>query len=254
MDPSTEGNTALTETLNARHPPRGRRPPVKRKPSGKRPVEKRPVAKLRRDRQADAKRSAILNAALMLFSRNGLHGTSVEQIAEQADISKPNLFYYFSSKDEVYLAVLRRLLDEWLEPLQALQPDQEPIVAIGDYIRRKVLFSRENPAASRLFCLEIAQGAPMLKEELATSLKQLVDEKAGVIRAWIKAGRLAEVDPHHLIFAIWATTQHYADFAVQIEALTGRDPASEAFIKEAVNNVQRIVLDGIRVREGTTRP
>jgi TetR/AcrR family transcriptional regulator len=227
---------------------------VKRKPSGKRPVEKRPVAKLRRDRQVDAKRSAILNAALMLFSRNGLHGTSVEQIAEQADISKPNLFYYFSSKDEVYLAVLRRLLDEWLEPLQALQPDQEPIAAIGDYIRRKVLFSRENPAASRLFCLEIAQGAPMLKEELATSLKQLVDEKAGVIRAWIKAGRLAEVDPHHLIFAIWATTQHYADFAVQIETLTGRDPASEAFIKEAVDNVQRIVLDGIRVREGTTRP
>jgi TetR/AcrR family transcriptional regulator len=227
---------------------------VKRKPSGKRPVEKKPVAKLRRDRQVYAKRSAILNAALMLFSRNGLHGTSVEQIAEQADISKPNLFYYFSSKDEVYLAVLRRLLDEWLEPLQALQPDQEPIAAIGDYIRRKVLFSRENPAASRLFCLEIAQGAPMLKEELATSLKRLVDEKAGVIRVWIKAGRLAEVDPHHLIFAIWATTQHYADFAVQIEALTGRDPASEAFIKEAVDNVQRIVLDGIRVRGGTSRP
>jgi TetR/AcrR family transcriptional regulator len=225
------------------------RRPVKRKSSGR-----KPVAKLRRERQVDAKRSAILNAALMLFSRNGLHGTSVEQIAEQADISKANLFYYFSSKDEVYVAVLRRLLDEWLEPLRALQPDQEPIAAIGAYIRRKVQFSRENPAASRLFCLEIAQGAPMLKEELATSLKQLVDEKVDVIGTWIKAGQLAAVDPHHLIFAIWAMTQHYADFAVQIEALTGRDPASEAFIREAVDNVQRIVLDGIRVRQGTARP
>jgi TetR/AcrR family transcriptional regulator len=244
---AAERNTELTGNMKLRRPP-ARRRPVKRKPG-----VKKPVSKLRRERQVDAKRSAILNAALMLFSRNGLHGTSVEQIAVQADISKPNLFYYFSSKDEVYVAVLRRLLDEWLEPLRALQPDQEPIAAIGAYIRRKVLFSRENPAASRLFCLEIAQGAPMLKEELATSLKDLVDEKAGVIGAWIKAGQLAAVDPHHLIFAIWATTQHYADFAVQIEALTGRDPASEDFIKEAVDNVLRIILDGIRVREGVTR-
>src|ERR1700744_6137814 len=69
---------------------------------------------LRRQQRAEAKNSAILDAALRLFSRFGLHGTTVDQIAEAANVSKTNLFYYFASKEDVYVAVLQRLLDEWL--------------------------------------------------------------------------------------------------------------------------------------------
>jgi TetR/AcrR family transcriptional regulator len=79
-------------------------------------------------------------------------------------------------------------------------------------------------------------------------LKELVDAKAAVIRAWSAAGRLAPVDPHHLIFSIWATTQHYADFASQIDALLKTGLDDEAFAEEAVRNIQRIILDGVRVR------
>ena len=202
----------------------------------------------RRLKQIEAKRTAILDAALGLFSRFGLHGTTVEQIAEDAGVSKTNLFYYFASKEEVYIAVLRRLLDQWLEPLRGLRPDSDPVEGIGDYITRKIAFSRSNPEASRLFCLEIVQGAPLLGEELRTSLKQLVDEKATMIRGWTAAGKLAPVDPHHLIFSIWATTQHYADFAVQIDALLNTGLDDERFAEEAATNIKRIILDGIRVR------
>lgn len=202
----------------------------------------------RRLKQIEAKRTAMLDAALGLFSRAGLHGTTVEQIAEDAGVSKTNLFYYFASKEEIYVAVLSRLLDEWLAPLRAIEPDADPVVAIGEYIRRKILFSRTQPAASRLFCLEIVQGAPLLKRELETSLKQLVDAKAAMIRGWTAAGKLAPVDPHHLIFAIWATTQHYADFAGQIDALLGTGLDDEAFANAAAENVSRIILEGIRFR------
>ncbi|WP_369807030.1 HTH-type transcriptional regulator RutR [Ancylobacter radicis] len=202
----------------------------------------------RRRKRIEAKRTAILDAALALFSRHGLHGTSVEQIAELAAVSKTNLFYYFGSKDEVYVAVLSRLLDQWLDPLRSLDLDSDPVAGIGEYIRRKILFSRTHPEASRLFCFEIVQGAPLLRRELETSLKQLVEAKAEVIRAWTAAGRLAPVDPHHLIFAIWATTQHYADFASQIDALLDTGLDDEAFAEEAARNIQRIILDGIRVR------
>ena len=202
----------------------------------------------RRLKQIEAKRTAILDAALGLFSRFGLHGTTVEQIAEDASVSKTNLFYYFASKEEVYIAVLRRLLDQWLAPLRGLRPDSDPVEGIGDYITRKIAFSRSNPEASRLFCLEIVQGAPLLGEELRTSLKQLVDEKATMIRGWTAAGKLAPVDPHHLIFSIWATTQHYADFAVQIDALLNTGLDDERFAEEAATNIKRIILDGIRVR------
>lgn len=199
-------------------------------------------------RRIEAKHTAILDAALSLFSRYGLHGTTVEEIARTAEVSKTNLFYYFATKDEVYVGVLSRLLDQWLDPLRELRLDTDPIEGIREYIRRKILFSRTHPEASRLFCLEMVQGAPLLRRELETSLKELVDAKAEVIRAWTAAGKLAPIDPYHLIFSIWATTQHYADFASQIDALVETGLDDDQFVEEATRNVQRIILDGLRVR------
>ena len=191
------------------------------------------------------KREAVLGAALGLFSRYGLHGTSVDQVAARAGVSKSNLLYYFANKEELYVCVLRDLLDLWLTPLREFSADQDPAEAIAGYIRRKLAVSRDHPDASRLFCLEMIQGAPLLREELDRELKAIVTRKAAVIRAWIDAGRLADVQPEHLIFAIWATTQHYADFAVQVQALTGESLANPAFFEQTVAQLQRIVLRGI---------
>jgi TetR/AcrR family transcriptional regulator len=203
---------------------------------------------LRRQQRTEAKNAAILDAALSLFSRFGLHGTALDQIAESANVSKTNLFYYFASKEDIYVAVLQRLLDEWLAPFRAIEIDSDPAEAICDYIRRKIEFSRTNPEASRLFCLEIVRGAPLIGPILRTSLKELIDAKAAVIRSWSDTGRLAPVDPYHLIFTIWSTTQHYADFADQVEAVVGRRLSDDAFFEETVRNVQAIILNGILPR------
>ncbi|MDF1485611.1 HTH-type transcriptional regulator RutR [Ramlibacter sp. H39-3-26] len=199
----------------------------------------------RRVRQVEDKRSAILGAALGLFSRYGLHGTTVDQVAARAAVSKSNLLYYFANKEELYVSVLRDLLEVWLAPLRSFSAEQDPRAAIAAYIRAKLVISRDRPDASRLFCLEMIQGAPLLRDELARELRDLVDHKSEVIRAWVADGRLAPVEPHHLVFALWATTQHYADFAVQVQALTGRTLDDPAFFEQTVENVQRIVLDGI---------
>ena len=222
---------------------------VKRKMVVPRARQHPPVAQTsRRARQIETKKTAILDAALQIFSRYGLHGATVEQIAEAADVSKTNLFYYFPSKDEVYIAVLERLLTDWLEPLQMLEVGSNPVEAIENYIRRKMEFSRSSPEASRLFCLEVVQGAPLVGRVLRTSLKTLVDEKAGVINAWIRAGKLAPIDPYHLIFSIWSITQHYADFSAQVEAITGRGLDDETFFEQTVNNIQTLVLGGLTSR------
>jgi len=205
-------------------------------------------APTRRSRAVAAKRTAILTAALALFSQFGVHGTSLDKVAEGADVSKTNLLYYFSSKEALYIAVLKDILDVWLAPLRALREDQQPLVAIKDYIRLKLEVSRDHPQASRLFCMEMLQGAPLLKGELEGDLKGLVDEKSAVIEGWINQGKLAAVEPHHLIFMLWATTQHYADFSTQIEAVTGQTLNDEGFFNQTVENVQRMVIEGIRVR------
>ena len=194
------------------------------------------------------KRTAVLDAALGLFSRYGLHGTSVDQIAARAGVSKSNLLYYFVNKEELYVCVLRDLLQVWLAPLREFSAEQDPQRVIGDYIRRKLAASRDSPDASRLFCLEIVQGAPLLRDELGRELRDLVEQKSAVIQNWVDAGRLAPVDPQHLLFMLWATTQHYADFAVQVEALTGQTLANPAFFEQTVANVQAVVLRGVGPR------
>ncbi len=202
----------------------------------------------RRSRAVAAKRQAILASGLAFFSQYGIHGTSLEQVAEQAGVSKTNLLYYYPSKEALYVAVLKQILDIWLAPLKAFRADFEPLEAIGEYIRLKMEVSRDHPEASRLFCLEMLQGAPLLMAELSGDLKTLVEEKSAIIADWVAAGQLGNVDPHHLIFMIWATTQHYADFATQVEAVTGESLSNPVFFQQTVDNVQRMIIEGIRVR------
>ncbi len=164
-------------------------------------------------------RAAILSAGLDVFSQYGFRGTTLDQIAEAAGLSKPNLLYYFPSKEAIHTALLERLLENWLDPLKALDAQGDPAQEIRAYVRRKLALSKDFPRESRLFANEILQGAPWIEGILRNDLKHLVDEKAAIIKGWADAGKIAPVDPYHLIFSIWALTQHYADFDVQVRAV-----------------------------------
>lgn len=204
----------------------------------------------RRSKAGAAKRQLIMTAALDLFSLYGIHGTSLDQVAERADVSKTNLLYYFPAKEALYIAVLKDILAIWLAPLKALQADQQPIDAIRHYIALKLAVSRDHPQASRLFCLEMIQGAPLLKQELAGELKTLFDDKVLIIRRWMDDGLIADVEPQHFIFMLWATTQHYADFSAQIEAISGKNLSDKEFFQQTVASVQQLVIGGIARRGG----
>jgi TetR/AcrR family transcriptional regulator len=185
----------------------------------------------------------ILKAALEAFSAYGFRGATVDQIAASCGLSKPNLLYYFRRKEELYRAVLEQTLHGWLEPLRQLDSAGDPITEITRYIRAKIRLSQENPKASRLFANEILHGASAVGDYLKGPLKELVDEKAAIIQGWIAEGRLNVLDPHHLIFAIWATTQHYADFEPQVKAVTGDPPD---LMRKAEETLVTLFLDGLR--------
>ncbi|WP_170557827.1 TetR family transcriptional regulator C-terminal domain-containing protein [Ruegeria atlantica] len=178
-------------------------------------------------------RAAILEAALNVFSAHGFRGATVDQIATEAGLSKPNLLYYFPSKEAIHTALLSGLLEVWLAPLHDLDADGDPMEEILAYIRRKLEMSRDLPRESRLFANELVQGAPRIHESLSRDLKSLVDEKTAILTRWMDQGKIARLHPHHLIFSIWALTQHYADFDVQVRAILGdEDPfeGAEPFI------------------------
>ncbi|MBL4627584.1 MAG: TetR family transcriptional regulator C-terminal domain-containing protein [Roseicyclus sp.] len=183
-----------------------------------------------RTRIQEKNRARVLEAALEVFSRAGFRGATLDAIAGEAGLSKPNLLYYFASKEDIHVTLLEGLVDRWLDPLREMRAEGDPQAELLAYVRRKLQMSRDFPRESRLFAQEIVQGAPRIGAGLSTDLKALVDEKAGVIQAWMDAGKIAPSDPHHLIFSIWSLTQHYADFDVQVRAVLGegRDPIDEA--------------------------
>lgn len=186
----------------------------------------------------------ILDGALTVFASSGFRGATVDQLAEAAGMTKPNLLYYYRSKRELYVAVLELVLARWLDPLEQLDAEGDPAEQILAYMRAKLAMSKDRPEDSRLYANEILNGAPLLGEVLTGHLKELVEEKAAVIRHWCQTGKLNPVDPHHLIFLLWATTQHYADFEVQISALLGDAPRDDTFV-EAQNTLETVLMNGL---------
>jgi TetR/AcrR family transcriptional regulator len=192
------------------------------------------------------KRERIIDAALDVFSTHGFRGATIDQIAEAAGMSKPNLLYYFKGKEDIHETLIHRLLDTWLDPLRALDDVGDPLEELRAYIRRKLEMARDFPRESRLFANEILQGAPRIMPMIAGELKTLVDEKAEIIKSWTKAGKIRKTDPYHLIFSIWATTQHYADFDAQVRTVLGPDRGGDGRFEDAARFLEGLYLDGLK--------
>jgi TetR/AcrR family transcriptional regulator len=186
----------------------------------------------------------ILAAAESIFARAGFGGATMAAISLASGLPKANLHYYFGSKEALYREVLARILRDWLAPTHGITLDADPRTALEQYIRAKMALSAQRPDGSKVFANELLHGAPVVKELLATELRKLVQGKAAVVQAWADAGRMAPVDGMHLFFTIWAATQTYADFDVQVTAVLGRKNLSVKEHARATEHVVSLILRG----------
>jgi TetR/AcrR family transcriptional regulator len=202
------------------------------------------VARPAGGRRRQENEARILAAAEAVFAEAGFTGASMQAIAERAGLPKANLHYYFRTKESLYRTLLGRILDMWVDAFDHITPDRDPAEALTAYIRDKMAWSRRRPLASKVFANEVIHGAQQIDGYLSGKLRQTVAEKAAVIEGWIAAGRMAPIDPRHLFFALWATTQTYADFDVQVGAVLGRGRLSEAEHEHATRQVLALMLRG----------
>lgn len=158
----------------------------------------------------------ILQAAEQEFAQHGLKGARMQAIADRAGLPKANVHYYFNNKASLYLAVLNNIIASWNVYFNDVSVDDDPAEALDKFIRAKVALSFEQPTRSRLFANEMLQGAPYLSDYLQEVMRPWIAERAAIIQSWIDSGKMQPTDPVLLVFMIWATTQHYADFQVQV--------------------------------------
>lgn len=193
-------------------------------------------------------KALIFNAAKKEFVTYGFKGASIKRMAERANIARANIHYYFKDKTDLYQQLLSNIIEVWNRDYDTLNADTEPKQALSDYIRAKVMHSKDDPDASRIFASELIHGAPVLNEYLNSDFKVWINSKVVVIESWINQGLIDEVNPHHLLFLIWSSTQHYADFNVQVVAALSKESMSDEDYEAVVTSLTQIILKGCGIK------
>ena len=190
----------------------------------------------------EANQALILEAAEKIFALNGFKGAATSDIATEAGLPKSNVHYYFKTKADLYRAVLRHILDDWMSAASTFEAHDDPAEALRTYVSAKMEFSRNRPYGSKVWAREIMSGAPVLENFLGTTLKTWLTERTRIIRRWIRDGKIKPLDPQALLYMIWATTQHYADFERQMIILNGGKEISDRSYKQRTEQVIELIL------------
>lgn len=183
----------------------------------------------------------ILKAAEEVFALCGFDGASTAEIAKRAGIPKANLHYYFKTKEDLYRRLMEDINLHWQSIADKIQPENDPALVLADYIRNKINLARARPLASKVYAGELLRGAPLLKDYIAVEVKDWLGKKAQIIQQWVDEGKIAPVDPYHLFFLLWCSTQTYADFSVQMELILGKPLEAEDYRKAAEQLAQTLI-------------
>jgi TetR/AcrR family transcriptional regulator len=203
-----------------------------------------------RSRIRAAHEKAILSQAEMIFAKYGYSGAKLSQIAKEVDISKTNLLYYFPTKQFLYQSVLKNIIDIWLEKLTLFkQGGSEPASKIKSYIIDKLELSRLYPNASKVFANEIINGATTIGDYLQEQLTTTLEEDVKLVNQWIDEGKMDPIDPYHLFFMIWASTQTYADFSAQIQLALKKDKLEKSDFDNAAEFICKVIIKGLGIED-----
>jgi TetR/AcrR family transcriptional regulator len=195
-------------------------------PSAPRPKRRKPSAPRRADGRSTAER--ILDAAEHRFARTGYDGTSLGDIAAAVRVRVPSLYKHFAGKRQLYLAVLRRLLDPYFELLhRVLTVPEDPADAERNLLA-VVTHYLATPNLARLVQQAALAGGEPLKLIVATWYRPLF-ERAAELSGGAAALRSSD-EALALVIAFHSMMSGYVTMAELHGRLTGADPLGPAAV------------------------
>lgn len=190
--------------------------------------------------------AGIREAAIAEFSAHGFRGTTTQAIAERAGLTKSQLHYYIGSKDALYQELLTHVVGGWSHDF-ARDAARGPAPVLSAYLRAKLDYALDQPELSRIFTNEILSGAPHL-DSYWPAARRAIAKKIKIIDGWIAQGLMRPLDARLLLMHIWALTQHYADYAVQVRVMLGLGAAKPIDREPIVRELTELVLRGCAVQ------
>jgi TetR/AcrR family transcriptional regulator len=223
--------------------------PKARKPSAR--IKVTAKAKLEPIRDAERTRRALLDAAEIEFAAKGLAGARVDVIAEEAAANKRMLYYYFGSKDDLYVAVLERAYGAMREREKALKlTDLDPLEAIKRLVEFKFDYYEENPRIIPLLAAENMNEGKYLRRSrrLRDMHLLLVDMLCDILAAGERQGVIRPgIDPFQLYVSISALSYFYFSNSATLSTGFGRDLASAAERQMRRAHAVEVVLAYVKV-------
>jgi TetR/AcrR family transcriptional regulator, fatty acid metabolism regulator protein len=143
----------------------------------------------------DNKKEQIRKAALAVFSRQGFHETTVEQIAQEAGIAKGTIYLYYTSKEEILISIFRRYLDEMLDFADHLL-DSAPSLPemLAGLFRKQVDLLREEPGLIKLFVRRSLHAVSHGDERMVEFNRYLVERIVKLLKRARKTGEVRSFD------------------------------------------------------------
>jgi TetR/AcrR family transcriptional regulator len=201
-------------------------------------------------RDAEKTRLNILAAAEVEFAEKGLAGARVDTIADEAGANKRMIYYYFRSKEELYVAVLERAYAQMRANESELALDHlEPIEAIRRLVEFKFDYSAEHPRLIKLLNGENMLNAEYLKQSkrLRDMHVSLVKTLGTILEAGVKNGTIrADLNPLHLYISISGLSYFYFSNTPTLSAAFGHNLATAAERATRRHHVVDVIMAFLR--------
>ncbi len=198
-------------------------------------------------------KARILAAATTEFARNGLGGARVDQIAARARSNERMLYYYFDSKDKLFVAVLEEAyLGFWRAESKLKLDHLEPIPGISRLVEFIWSYYVAHPEFIRLLNTENQHQAKFLKK--SKHLTDLVSPALGMLRALLVRGQECGVfrsglDPSQIYIMIAALGYFYLSNRYTLSTVLGRDLMSPVAQADHLAHITEVVLNHLRKRK-----
>jgi AcrR family transcriptional regulator len=201
-------------------------------------------------KDAERTRVAILEAAAAEVAQRGLGGARVQRIAAQAGVNVRMLYYYFDSKDALFLAVLERAYAAIREAEQGLELDRVPPV---EGVRRLVRFTWEFQLAHPEFITllnseNLHQGRHLRKSRVVAELHSPLLEMIGrLLERGVRAGEFRRgVEPVQLYITLASLGYFYLSNRHTLSAIFGRDLMTAKSRGARLAHMTEVVLGYLR--------
>lgn len=193
----------------------------------------------------------ILEAARKEFAERGFSGARMEAIARGAAINKAMLFYYFSSKENLYQTILNEVMSEFFTQIGAfIKPELTPALFMEKFPELYIRLIARHPYFVRIVAFDLIHNP----ENICAFMAAIIEEKTAfkphplfeLIRRWHGQGRISEPDPLHFMMNVIALSIFSFIGKPMVEAISGiRVASDEDFYRKRIASVVNVLQRGM---------